>query len=101
MERKIENNKLTLFMTEGLTANKIPEYNLQLDLLLQDHEQYQKCILDLSQTVNIDSTGVTFVISLYKKMKAIEKEFCVSGASNEIQNLFKLMKLDQFFALTE
>ncbi len=101
MERIFENNQLTLIMTEGLTANKIPEYNQQLESLLLEQDHYQKCILNLSQTNNIDSTGVTFVISLYKKMKSLEKEFSVAGASHEIQDLFHLMKLDQFFSLTE
>ena len=101
MERIIENNQLTLIMTEGLTANKIPEYNQQLESLLLEQDHYQKCILNLSQTNNIDSTGVTFVISLYKKMKSLEKEFTVIGAGEEIQDLFRLMKLDQFFELKE
>lgn len=97
MEKIIEGRSVIFTISEGLTANKIPSYNQSLEELLPESAVYDEYILNLNETNNIDSTGVTFVISIYKKMKTLEKRFCVTGASDDVQNLFKLMKLDKFF----
>lgn len=97
MEKTIEGKIVIFTISEGLTANKIPQYNQSLEELLPEPTEYDECILNLSQTNNIDSAGVTFVISIYKKMKATEKRFCVTGANEDVQRLFRLMKLDKFF----
>ena len=97
MEKTIEGKSVVFTISEGLTANKIPLYNQNLEELLPEPAVYDECILNLSLTNNIDSAGVTFVISIYKKMKALEKRFCVTGANEDVQSLFKLMKLDRFF----
>ncbi|PKM94475.1 MAG: hypothetical protein CVU84_10430 [Firmicutes bacterium HGW-Firmicutes-1] len=97
MKKTIEGKRVIFTISEGLTANKIPQYNQNLEELLPEPGAYDECILNLALTNNIDSAGVTFVIGMYKKMKAIEKNFCVAGANEDVQCLFKLMKLDKFF----
>lgn len=97
MEKTIAGKSIMFTISEGLTANKITLYNQNLEELLPESTGYDELILNLAQTNNVDSAGVTFVIGLYKKMKAIEKRFCVAGASEDVQSLFKLMKLDKFF----
>jgi anti-anti-sigma factor len=64
-------------------------------------DAFGELILDLAGNDNIDSTGVTFVISVYKRTKERQKHFRVIGASSDVQMLFKLMKLDQFFELSD
>ena len=78
MEKQIENRNVIYTLSEGLTANKISEYSQYLDQTLP---------------------GVTFIISIYKKMKVLGKKFSISGATEEVQGLFKLMKLNQFFEM--
>ena len=99
MEKQIENRNVVYTLSEGLTANKISEYSQYLDQTLPDVDSFDEFILNLSQTDTIDSTGVTFIISIYKKMKVLGKKFSISGASEEVQGLFKLMKLNQFFEM--
>ncbi|GAU78047.1 STAS domain-containing protein [Fusibacter sp. 3D3] len=101
MEKQINGDRIKLTLTEGLTANNVPKFNESLKQLIKPEEAYKALILDLSQIDNIDSVGVTFVISLFKQMKRNEKAFKVSGASDDIISLFKLMKLDQFFEMIE
>ena len=101
MEKTIMDDSIKLTLTEGLTANNVPKFNESLEELLKPEETFEALILDLSQIDNIDSVGVTFVISLFKKMKKDEKAFKVSGASDDIISLFKLMKLDQFFEMID
>ncbi len=100
MERIIEGQTVHLNLTLDLTANNIPTINKSLETLLPDSSTYEVLDLSFSQTENIDSVGVTFVIGLYKRIKGLQKTFKVSGASDDVQSLFKLMKLDQFFEMT-
>ena len=99
MKKSIQGQTLILSITEGLTANKIASYNEELDKIAPTFSEFNELLLDLEQTNNIDSTGVTFVIGLFKKAKALGLNFCVIGANSDVQSLFKLMKLDQFFEL--
>jgi len=89
--------KLTI--QDGLTANNVAMYKQQFERLITDASQYQEMVLDLAETENIDSVGVTFVIGMYKRLKGLDKHFRVVGASKDVQSLFKLMKLDQFFEM--
>lgn len=101
MEKIIMDDSIKLTLTEGLTANNVPKFNESLKALIKPNEAFKALILDLGQIDNIDSVGVTFVISLFKKMKNDDKAFKVSGASDDIISLFKLMKLDQFFEMID
>ena len=93
--------EMKLIIKEGLTANNVTAYKNQLEYLLKDANMCKGLILDMGQTDNIDSVGVTFVIGIYKRMKEIGKTFKVVGASQDVQMLFKLMKLDAFFEMSE
>lgn len=99
MERLIIEDCVKLTITEGLTANKVETYKQSVMELLPENHLYKTLILDISNTDQIDSVGVTFVISLFKQMKNCEKQFKVSGVSEDVEHLFRLMKLDQFFTL--
>ena len=100
MTKEMQGTTLKLILQEGLTANNVQRFNEFLENLIPENNAYESLVLDLNQTENIDSVGVTFVISLYKRMKSNQKVFRVSGASDDVQSLFKLMKLDQFFEMT-
>ncbi len=91
----------TLIMTLelDLTANNVNKINGELDSLMPAPGDFDIFELNLRNTENIDSVGVTFVIGLYKRIKGMQKTFCIAGASSDVQSLFKLMKLDQFFEM--
>lgn len=94
-------DQLRMKIKEGLTANNVTDYKAQFEAILSETNEFTQMVLDLGQTDNIDSVGVTFVIGIFKKMKAMDKPFKVVGASNDVQSLFRLMKLDQFFEMTD
>lgn len=99
MRSELKGHSMTFVLNEGLTANNVSMFNEQIDRYFTSNNDYDEVILDLNHTENVDSVGVTFVIGLYKRVKSEEKAFRISGASDDIQSLFKLMKLDQFFTL--
>jgi len=101
MEEQLLGDCMRLILIDGLTANNVEKFNLKIDALFNSEKNFEEIVLDLVNIKNIDSVGVTFVISLYRRTEGIKKRFSISGASNDILSLFKLMKLDQFFELNE
>ncbi|MCA0385210.1 MAG: STAS domain-containing protein [Firmicutes bacterium] len=99
MEEQLLGSCMRLILIDGLTANNISKFNTKVEALMESDMQFTEVVLDLVNIRNIDSMGVTFVIGLYKKMENQGKAFSVSGASDDIVSLFKLMKLDQFFEM--
>lgn len=99
MERLIIEDCVRLTINDGLTANNVAAFNQAVAQLLPDDDLFNALVLDISNTDQIDSVGVTFVISLFKQMKNKKKQFKVAGVSEDVEHLFRLMKLDQFFTL--
>jgi len=97
MEEQLLGGCLRLILIDGLTANNVTKFNAKIDALLNSDLVFEDLVIDLVNIKNIDSVGVTFVIGLYKRAESIKKGFSVSGASDDILSLFRLMKLDQFF----
>ncbi|MDH8678247.1 STAS domain-containing protein [Fusibacter bizertensis] len=101
MEEQLLGSCLRLILVDGLTANNVSKFNDKLEAIFSSDISFSEIVLDLASTKNIDSVGVTFVIGLYKKAEDFDKKFSVSGASEDILSLFKLMKLDQFFDICD
>lgn len=99
MEKVLEKMVLNMVLDLDLTANNVAKITADLEGLMPQPDAFETFELNLSNTHNIDSVGVTFVIGLYKKIKGLQKTFKVTGASEDVQSLFKLMKLDQFFEM--
>lgn len=101
MEEQQLGDCMRLILIDGLTANNVEKFNQKIDDLFKSEMLFEEIVLDLVNIKNIDSVGVTFVISLYRRTESVHKKFSISGASDDILSLFKLMKLDQFFDMNE
>ncbi len=101
MKKTVKDSVIELLLEKDLTANNVESFNKDIELLLKDEDDFVELVLNLSNTKNIDSVGVTFIIGQYKKMQSDGCLFRISGASNDVKSLFKLMKLDQFFELED
>lgn len=96
-----DDNIMTIVLEEDLIAPKVMEYKEKVMEYLEDADDVDDVLIDLARTENIDSVGVTFIISLYKTALRDGKGFRVTGSSEDIKQLFRLMKLDEFFDLDE
>lgn len=99
MEEQLLGNCMRLILVDGLTANNVHKFNEVIEKTVVEEALFEVVVLDLANIKNIDSVGVTFVISLYKRVIGINKQFSISGASEDILSLFRLMKLDHFFEM--
>lgn len=100
MKKTLEEGILTLTLQEDLIATNVREYKSTVEKFLQDEMgNVDEVVLDLSTCENIDSVGVTFVVGVYKQATNDALGFRVTGSSDEIKQLFKLMKLDEIFEI--
>lgn len=99
MEIIKQKDKVIFKIQKALISANVIRYHQDVAELLERESFFEDIELDLSETENIDSFGVSFIISLYKSCLNEGKQFKVSGSSDDIIHLFKLMKLDEFFEL--
>ncbi len=101
VQKQKNDSEVKLILENDITANHVEEFNQAIEKYLADESDMAELTLDLSQTKNIDSVGISFVVALYKKMKDEGILFKITGASSDVKSLFKLMKLDQLFNLED
>lgn len=94
MYRAIDNDQMTIFLEDDLVAPNVPKFNEVVSDYYKEFESLDEVVLSLNSVKNIDSIGVTFVISLYKRVIREGLGFVIHDASDNVQQLFKLMKLD-------
>lgn len=92
---------MNIVLEEDLIAPNVMEYKDQIISDIDNSKDINEILVDLAKTENIDSVGVTFIISLFKTAERDGKGFRVKGSSDDIKQLFKLMKLDDFFDLDD
>lgn len=98
MKIELDQGVLTAELGDDLVALNVKEYKMQIEAFLDEKSgQVEEVVLDLSGCENIDSVGVTFIIGVYKQVLDMAMGFRVTGSSDEIKQLFKLMRLDDFF----
>lgn len=94
-----QNNSVIVKIQSGLISANMEQFNMDVFSSVSKDKEFDELVLDLSETDCIDSFGVSFVIGLYKTCLNEGKHFKVTGSSEDIIQLFKLMKLDDFFEL--
>jgi anti-anti-sigma factor len=101
MKTSREGNLMKFIIQNDLIAPNVKDMNKVLMDALDQTNGIEEVIVDLNKIENIDSVGVSFVVSLYKNISNEGLEFRIVNASNDIIQLFKLMRLDEFFIIEE
>ena len=95
MYNDIIEDRMTIFLEDDLIAPNIKNFNVAVIDYLDEIDEIDEVVLNLRSVENIDSIGVTFVIGLYKSVTREGLGFVIADASNNVRQLFKLMKLDE------
>jgi len=101
MKKNIENNLMKFIIESDLIAPNVKKMKDVLNDALNEIDEIDEVVIDLNGIENIDSVGVSFVVSLYKNISNVGLEFRIINASSDIIQLFKLMRLDEFFIIEE
>ena len=97
MLSKQNNETITLCFMEEPTANYLNDLMNQSYSVLDKYEDYEEVIIDMQKVKYIDSTGITFLIGLYKNLVRKNKKMRVTGARKEIRDLFNIVNLTELF----
>lgn len=100
MELKHERDLLTIVLNENLIAPNIKDIVERCNEVTDDmSDDISTVCIDLSNTRSIDSMGITFLIGLYKSLSIKGVKLRITGVSESIHNLLKVMKLDTIFEI--
>jgi stage II sporulation protein AA (anti-sigma F factor antagonist) len=94
MHNEIIEDRMTIFLEDDLIAPNVKAFNTSVSGYLLDLDVLDEVVLNLGSVENIDSIGVTFVIGLYKSVIKDGLGFAIADASDNVRQLFKLMKLE-------
>lgn len=94
MYNQINEDRMIIFLEEDLVAPNVKLFNEKVSDYMMNLDQLDEVVLNLDSVSNIDSIGVTFVISLYKSVTKDGLGFAIADASENVKQLFKLMKLE-------
>lgn len=94
MYNEIVEDRMTIFLEDDLIAPNVKGFNSGVSDYLLDLDELDEVVLNLQSVKNIDSIGVTFVIGLYKSVVKDGLGFAIADASENVRQLFKLMKLE-------
>lgn len=101
MELKYEGDVLTIILNENLIAPNIKDIVERCNEVTSEVSENIKIIcIDLTNTRSIDSMGITFLIGFYKTLAMKNLKLRVTGVSDSIRNLLKVMKLDTVFEIS-
>lgn len=97
MLSKQNNKSITLCFMEEPTANCLNDLLQQSYDVLDQYDVYEEVVIDMQKVNYIDSTGITFLIGLYKNLVRKNKKMRVTGARKEIRELFNIVNLTELF----
>jgi anti-sigma B factor antagonist len=66
-----------------------------------DGDHQRRIVLDLSDLIYLDSTGLSIFVSAHKRATASGMEFCLTNPNPSIVQLFKITALDHFFTILD
>jgi anti-sigma B factor antagonist len=61
----------------------------------------RRIVLDLSDLIYLDSTGLSIFVATQKRASASGIEFCLANPNPSVGQLFKITALDQFFTIID
>src|SRR5580700_3125412 len=61
----------------------------------------RRIVLDLSDLIYLDSTGLSIFVSAHKRATASDIEFCLADPNPSVARLFKITALDHFFTILD
>jgi len=84
----------TLLAIEG-SLDAVTASALKAEVVAIEQAKQLKVVVDLGQLTLIDSTGVGVLISLFKRLRALEGHVYFAGLNGQPKEIFRLLRLDR------
>jgi anti-anti-sigma factor len=101
MLKSVENKSMHIKFEEDLIAPNVKEFEKKVTRYFEEEPDLEEVVIDMSSIKNIDSVGITFIIGMFRDVTKDGSLFKVTGCNNDIKQLFRLMKLDDFFDIED
>jgi anti-sigma B factor antagonist len=66
-----------------------------------EDDRQRRIVLDLTDLIYLDSTGLSIFVTAHKRATATGMEFCLANPNPSIGQLFKITALDHFFTIID
>ena len=93
-----DSNSLTLNTEVDITSTNIEE--IRAKILVEMDDALSEIVLDLEKVSLIDSSGISLLVSIQNTLKKKSGQLKLINVSEDIQRMFKLMRLDQHITIT-
>ncbi|RQD69591.1 MAG: anti-sigma factor antagonist [Tindallia sp. MSAO_Bac2] len=97
MNYEIQNGVLTFKFQYNPTASNINEFLKYMYQIIDTKEIYDEVVMDFSEVQYVDSTGITFLIGIYRYLSKMKKSFRIINARKEIVDLFEIVNMTNLF----
>lgn len=95
LEVRREGEKAIVLPHGDIVATVVPDYRPTLRDLVRSG--LREMVIDLSETVMIDSTGLGLLLAAFNSLRAIDGKLSVVNASEDIVELFRSLRMHQHF----
>ena len=93
-------NKFLIRPEGEITVRTVEHMVHEWSRVLRDNN-YSTVELDLHSVSIVDSRGIGVIVGLYKTLHAQSQSLTVTGLSEDLYDLFHLMRLDELFTISK
>ncbi len=97
---KREDNYLILLVTGNIVLEDTTKLKERVEQYIED-TTIAGIIINCENVKFIDSSGLGLIVSIYKTLKKLEKQFALSSLSDRTMEIFTLTKLDNILTITK
>ncbi|SFH54765.1 stage II sporulation protein AA (anti-sigma F factor antagonist) [Tindallia magadiensis] len=101
MNYKIQEKQLTFYLAQNPTATTVNTFLQYMYQILDSKNQVNEVVIDFDEVQYIDSTGITFLIGLYRHLTKDNKKMKITNAKKEIMDLFEIVNLTELFQVNK
>lgn len=88
--------KLEVITPEGiLDSTKAEEFRQMVDEMLA--AGVEVILIDLKDITFIDSSGLGTLVVILKKVRGMDRKFCICSVNDQVRMLFELTSMDRVF----
>jgi anti-anti-sigma factor len=97
---KREDNYLILSVTGNIVLEDTSVLKESIEQYIED-ATIEGIIINCENVRFIDSSGLGLIVSIYKTLKKLEKQFALSSLSDRAMEIFTLTKLDNILTISK
>lgn len=99
IDHHLEGDIAVVEVSGWIEISSAPQLRETLISLIDDGHLH--LVLDLSETVFLDSTGLGVIVGLLHRLRTRDGSLAIAGARDRVDRAFQISKLNQIITMTE